>query len=52
MLLRGAQIVIECLLEQGVCEVFGYPGGAILGIYEALHEYSGRIRQSPLPTSV
>lgn len=46
MLLRGAQIVIECLLEQGVCEVFGYPGGAILGIYEALHEYSGRIRHT------
>ena len=33
----GAQIVIECLKEQGVCDVFGYPGGAILGIYEALY---------------
>lgn len=46
MLLRGAQIVIECLLEQGVSDVFGYPGGAVLGIYEALHEYAGRIRHT------
>lgn len=33
----GAQIVIECLKEQGVRDVFGYPGGAILGVYEALY---------------
>ena len=46
MLLRGAQIVMECLLEQGVRDVFGYPGGAVLGIYEALHEYAGRIRHT------
>lgn len=44
MKLNGAQIIIECLLEQGVETVFGYPGGAVLNIYEALYEYSDRIR--------
>ena len=44
MQLTGAQIVMECLLEQGVDTVFGYPGGAVLPIYDALYEYSGRIR--------
>ena len=32
----GAQIIVECLLEQGVDTVFGYPGGAVLNIYDAL----------------
>ncbi|MBQ6734173.1 MAG: biosynthetic-type acetolactate synthase large subunit [Lachnospiraceae bacterium] len=41
MLLTGAQIVLECLKEQGVDTVFGYPGGTILNIYDALyHEKS------------
>jgi acetolactate synthase-1/2/3 large subunit len=40
----GAQIVAECLLEQGVDTVFGYPGGAVLNIYDALYEYRDRIR--------
>lgn len=40
----GAQIIAECLLEQGVDTVFGYPGGAVLNIYDALYEYSDRIR--------
>ncbi|HEX3016549.1 MAG TPA: biosynthetic-type acetolactate synthase large subunit [Caproicibacter sp.] len=44
MLLTGAQIVMECLLEQGVDTVFGYPGGAVLNIYDALYEYKDRIR--------
>ena len=44
MLLTGAQIVMECLLEQGVDTVFGYPGGAVLNIYDALYEYRDRIR--------
>ncbi len=44
MQLTGAQIVIECLKEQGVDTVFGYPGGSILNIYDALYEYSGEIR--------
>ena len=39
MELNGSQIVLECLLEQGVDTVFGYPGGAILNIYDALYHY-------------
>lgn len=39
----GAQIVVECLLEQGVDTVFGYPGGQIIDVYDALYEYSDRI---------
>ena len=34
MQLTGAEIIIECLKEQGVDTVFGYPGGAILNVYE------------------
>ena len=44
MQLTGAQIVMECLLEQGVDTVFGYPGGSVLNIYDALYEYRDRIR--------
>ena len=44
MKISGSQIVIECLLEQGVDTVFGYPGGAILNIYDALYKNSNRIR--------
>jgi acetolactate synthase-1/2/3 large subunit len=44
MKLTGAQILMECLLEQGVDTVFGYPGGAVLNIYDALYEYQDRIR--------
>ncbi len=40
MLLTGAEIVIECLKEQGVDTVFGYPGGTILNIYDALYSHS------------
>lgn len=43
MLLTGAEIVIACLEEQGVDTVFGYPGGAILNIYDALYKH-GEIR--------
>ncbi len=43
MKLNGAQILCEALLEQGVNTVFGYPGGAVLNIYDALYEYSDRI---------
>lgn len=41
--LTGAQIILECLLEQGVDTVFGYPGGSVLNIYDALYEYADRI---------
>ncbi len=44
MEMRGSDIVIECLLEQGVDTVFGYPGGAILNIYDSLYQYKGKIR--------
>lgn len=44
MLLSGADIIVECLLEQGVETVFGYPGGAVLNIYDSLYMYSDKIR--------
>ncbi|SFT57234.1 acetolactate synthase, large subunit [Lachnospiraceae bacterium XBD2001] len=40
----GAEIVIECLKEQGVDTVFGYPGGAILNVYDELYKHSDEIR--------
>ena len=43
MELTGAEIICECLLEQGVDTVFGYPGGAALNTYDALYKYSDRI---------
>ena len=44
MKLNGSEIVIECLKEQGVDTVFGYPGGAILNIYDELYKHSDEIR--------
>ena len=41
--LTGAEIVVECLKEQGVDTVFGYPGGAILNIYDALYQHQDEI---------
>lgn len=43
MKLTGADIVIECLLEQGVDTVFGYPGGTILNVYDSLYKYQDKI---------
>lgn len=43
MELTGAQIVIECLKEQNVDTVFGYPGGAILNVYDELYKHSDEI---------
>ncbi len=43
MELTGAQIVIECLKEQGVDTVFGYPGGAILNVYDELYKHRMRL---------
>ena len=42
-ILNGSEIVIECLKEQGVDTVFGYPGGAILNIYDELYKHNGEI---------
>ena len=44
MKLTGAQILIECLAEQGVDTVFGYPGGSVLNIYDELYKNSDRIQ--------
>ena len=44
MQLNGSQIVVECLKEQGVDTVFGYPGGAILNIYDELYRHQDEIR--------
>ena len=41
---NGSQILIEVLIEQGVDTIFGYPGGAVLNIYDALYLNSDRIR--------
>ena len=43
MKLSGADILMECLLEQDVDTIFGYPGGTILNVYDALVKYRGRI---------
>ena len=40
----GAQILIQSLIDQGVNVLFGYPGGAVLNIYDALYERAGDIR--------
>lgn len=44
MKLTGSDIILECLLEQGVDTVFGYPGGAVLNIYDSIYKYSDKIR--------
>ncbi|MBP0983810.1 MAG: biosynthetic-type acetolactate synthase large subunit [Oscillospiraceae bacterium] len=44
MKLSGSDIIVECLLEQGADTVFGYPGGAVLNIYDSLYKYSDKIK--------
>ncbi len=44
MILSGAEIMLECLLEQGVDTMFGFPGGTVLPIFDALYKYQSRIR--------
>ena len=43
MMLAGSEIICECLIEQGVDTVFGYPGGTILNVYDALYRYQDKI---------
>ncbi|MGN0673078.1 MAG: biosynthetic-type acetolactate synthase large subunit [Anaerovoracaceae bacterium] len=43
MKLKGSDIMMECLLEQGVDTVFGYPGGTVINLYDSLYKYSDRI---------
>ena len=44
MRMTGAKILMECLIEQGVDTIFGYPGGTILNVYDELYNYDGRVR--------
>ncbi len=44
MQMTGAKILMECLLEQGVDTIFGYPGGTILNVYDELYNYGGKLR--------
>lgn len=44
MQLTGAEIIIECVKEQGVDTVFGYPGGQILNVYDELYKHRDEIR--------
>jgi acetolactate synthase-1/2/3 large subunit len=44
MKLNGSQIIVECLVEQQVDTIFGYPGGAVLNIYDELYKNSDRIK--------
>ena len=44
MQMTGAKILMECLLEQGVDTIFGYPGGTILNVYDELYHYEGRVK--------
>lgn len=41
---NGSEIILECLLEQGVSTIFGYPGGSVLNVYDALSRYQDRIK--------
>ena len=43
MILNGSEILVNVLMEQGVDTVFGYPGGAVLNIYDALYKYRDKI---------
>ena len=47
MKLMGAEILVECLKEQGVDTVFGYPGGAILNVYDEFHRVRVSGRDGP-----
>ena len=44
MKIRATQAIMECLLEQGVDTIFGYPGGTILNVYDELYRYQDKIR--------
>ena len=44
MQLNGSDIILECLKEQGVNTIFGYPGGTILNVYDAIYKYGDQFR--------
>lgn len=45
MKLKGSQIIVKCIEEQGVDTVFGYPGGSILDVFDALYEEKDKVTQ-------
>ena len=42
--MKGSEAVLRCLLEEGVNTIFGYPGGAIMPVYDSLYHYQDRIQ--------
>ena len=42
--IKGAEAVLKCLLAEGIDTIFGYPGGAIMPIYDALYDYQDQLR--------
>ncbi|MCX6254157.1 MAG: thiamine pyrophosphate-binding protein, partial [Bacteroidia bacterium] len=42
--ITGAEALLECLIEEGVDTIFGYPGGAIMPVYDKLLDYEGKLR--------
>ncbi|MGL5109384.1 MAG: thiamine pyrophosphate-binding protein, partial [Vibrio ordalii] len=43
-MLSGAEMVVQSLIEEGVEQIFGYPGGSVLDIYDALHAKTDQIK--------
>ena len=44
MILKGSSIVMECLKEEGTEIIFGYPGGGIMPLYDALYDYRDSVK--------
>lgn len=40
----GSRVILECLIKEGVDIVFGYPGGAVIPLYDALYDYKDKIK--------
>ncbi len=40
--MQGANLIIECLIKEGVTTMFGYPGGTVIPIYDALYDYTDK----------
>ena len=45
MKLKGAQIIVKCIEEQGIDTIYGYPGGSVLDIFDALYEEKDKLTQ-------
>ena len=44
--MNGSRVILECLIKEGVDTVFGYPGGAVIPLYDALYDYMDKIKHS------